>query len=129
MKIRPLLLTSILVLGLSCKNDGIPELNIYKTGNISWREKRPCKIIYIHANDTTALNGNIKFRGGSSSKYYKHSFSLELNNKYPLAELPGDDDWIINANYIDKTFMRHKISYDFFRAMSKKKTLLQNVPM
>ncbi|MFT6782822.1 MAG: spore coat protein CotH, partial [Saprospiraceae bacterium] len=31
---------------------------------------------------------------------------------------PKDDDWILNANYIDKTFMRHKISYDLFRDMN-----------
>ncbi|HKL39285.1 MAG TPA: CotH kinase family protein, partial [Cryomorphaceae bacterium] len=28
-----------------------------------------------------------------------------------------DDDWILNADYIDKTMMRHNISYDIFREM------------
>ena len=64
--------------------------------------------------------GNIKCRGGISSKYNKHSFSLELEKKYSLAKLPIDDDWIINANYIDKTFMRHKICYDIFKEMNSK---------
>lgn len=34
-----------------------------------------------------------------------------------MAGLPKDDDWILNANYIDKTFMRHKISYDLYHDM------------
>jgi len=34
-------------------------------------------------------------------------------------DLATDDDWILNASYIDKTFMRHKLSYDLFREMSE----------
>ena len=41
-----------------------------------------------------------------------------MEDKYSFSKLPHDDDWIINANYIDKTFMRHKISFDLFREMS-----------
>ncbi len=43
---------------------------------------------------------------------------MELNRKYRLAGLTNDDDWILNASYIDKTFLRHKICYDLFRQMS-----------
>ena len=50
-------------------------------------------------------------------RYQKHSYTIDLKGKFPLGNLPRDDDWILNANYIDKTFMRHKLSYDLFRAM------------
>ena len=102
----------------SCKNEEIPLLNIRKDGAIGWKEKEPCVIIYSDNKDEDELIGNIKFRGGVSQKYYKHSFSLELEKKYSFINLPYDDDWIINASYIDKTFMRHKISYDLFREMN-----------
>lgn len=32
--------------------------------------------------------------------------------------MPADDDWILNANYIDKTFLRHVVSYELFRDMN-----------
>ncbi len=50
----------------------------------------------------------------------KMSFALELKDKMKFAGLPKDDDWILNANYIDKTFMRHVLSYELFRAMGEK---------
>ena len=102
----------------SCRNKVIPSLNIKKDGAIGWKKKEPCIIIYSDSENTDERIGKIKCRGGMSSKYYKHSFSLELERKYSFTNLPYDDDWIINANYIDKTFMRHKISYDLFREMS-----------
>jgi hypothetical protein len=96
----------------------LPSLNIKKVGAIGWKVKEPCTIIYVDSDNSVELIGGIKCRGGVSSRYYKHSFSLELESKYPLSNLPNDDDWIINANYIDKTFMRHKISYDLFKEMN-----------
>ena len=116
------------VLLISCKKtlnqstdtEQISFINIIKDGPIGWETKEPCKIIYTNNMETNELAGKIKCRGGVSSKYDKHSFSLELDNKYSLGNLPSDDDWILNANYIDKTFMRHKISYDIFREMNSK---------
>lgn len=35
-----------------------------------------------------------------------------------MVGIAADNDWIINASYIDKTFMRHKLSFDLFREMN-----------
>lgn len=115
-----LLFIVFIIFTVSCKQEILPSINIKKEGAIGWKVKEPCTIIYSDAENMDELSGRIKFRGGVSSRYYKHSFSLELENKYSFANLPIDDDWIINANYIDKTFMRHKISYDLFREMNAK---------
>ncbi len=115
--VKPILIALIAWIVLSCGNEGMPSLNIKKDGAVGWKEKEPCIIIYTDSEHTDELIGKIKCRGGMSRKYYKHSFSLELERKYSFANLPYDDDWIIHANYIDKTFMRHKISYDLFREM------------
>ena len=120
MKVLQTLVLLLMPVFFSCKNKVLPSLNIKKEGAIGWEEKEPCIINYSASKDTSKLTGKIKCRGGISSKYYKHSFSLELDKKQALANLPINDDWIINANYIDKTFMRHKISYDLFREMSSK---------
>jgi hypothetical protein len=108
----------IILFPVSSKQQELPSINIKKDGVIGWEKKEPCTIIYSNAENVDELEGRIKCRGGISSKYNKHSFSLELENKYSFASLPKDDDWILNANYIDKTFMRHKISYDLFREMN-----------
>lgn len=89
-----------------------PALYIYSE-NIGWKLKVKSKIKY----HDEVLFGKVKFRGGMSSKYFKHSFTMELKLDRSIGGLPADDDWILNANYIDKTFQRHKLSYDLFRAM------------
>ena len=63
-------------------------------------------------------HGKIERRGGFSIKFPKHSYEIDLKEDISLAELPVDDDWILNANYIDKTFIRHVLSYELFSSMS-----------
>jgi hypothetical protein len=111
----------------SCKDNKIPSLNIKKDGVIKWDVKEECTLIFQGSRKTDELSGKIKCRGGQSSKYFKHSFSLELENKYSFPNLSKDDDWILNANYIDKTFMRHKISYDLFREMNVKNVASKSI--
>lgn len=110
----------VLLTLLSCNdNNRLPEIDIIKSEEFSWDIKEPCKIIYTFDGQSVEMPAEIKYRGGHSARYDKHSFSLELLKKYRLAGLPKDDDWILNANYIDKTFMRHKISYDLFHNMAE----------
>lgn len=90
------------------------EIRIYTKNGIGWEKKSKCKIVY----QGKKFKGKVKFRGGVSSKYDKHSMTLELKKGRSLGGLPKNDDWILNASYIDKTFQRHKLSYDLFRAMN-----------
>ncbi len=120
MKSIDILFVIFILFTISCKREVLPSMNIITEGEIGWSVKEPCTIEYSDTENRSELLGRIKFRGGMSSKYYKHSFSLELENKYSFVNLPIDDDWILNANYIDKTFMRHKISYDLFCEMNTK---------
>ena len=111
------ILIGILTL-LSCNDrNQLPIMDIKKQGEFSWEEKEECVIFYTFDGESVEMPADIKYRGGHSARYAKHSFSLELVKKYQLAGLPKDDDWILNANYIDKTFMRHKISYDLYNDM------------
>jgi hypothetical protein len=103
----------------------LPQLMIHTNTQIGREEKTACKVLYIENGDTIAVAGKIKYRGASSGKYPKHSFSLELKNKQILGQLPADKDWILNASYIDKTFMRHKLCYELFREMNPKHIVAQ----
>jgi len=116
---RSLLLFALFTCSCTEKKD-IPDYYLHTKQPLNWEEKQPCELSFSDSDDGLVLRGKFKLRGGSSSKYFKHSFSLELEDKHKLAGLHKDDDWILNANYIDKTFMRHKISYDLFRQMNSK---------
>ena len=99
--------------------DQFPELRINDRGTVTWKEKGECEIIYCSEGDSIVIPAHAKFRGSISSRYAKHSYSVEFESKISFGNIPADDDWVINANYIDKTFMRHKISYDLFNQMGK----------
>ena len=88
------------------------ELHIFSE-NIGWDQKVKAKFVY----KGETVFGKVKFRGGISSKYDKHSMTVEFKPDLPIAGLPADDDWILNASYVDKTFQRHKLSFDIFRKM------------
>ncbi|MCB9195998.1 MAG: CotH kinase family protein [Flavobacteriales bacterium] len=93
-----------------------PYLNIITNTDIPWDHKDSCSIKFDNG---FIINGKIKCRGGISSKYYKHSYSLELDLDTSLFEgFHVDNDLIINAGYIDKTFYRHQLSFDIFRSLS-----------
>ena len=113
-----LLLLSLCLLVISCNNDDLPILEIETKETIQWVYKIPCNIRYIDDGSSKEYKASIKSRGGSSKRFFKHSYRIEFNNKIGLANLPKDDDWILNASYIDKTFMRHKICYDIFKQMN-----------
>ena len=98
--------------------NSIPIINIKVSESILFDEKLECEALYIDNGDTLLLPANIKCRGGMSSKYGKHSYAIEFSDSIKICGIEADDDWVLNANYIDKTFQRHKLNYDLFRQMN-----------
>ncbi|MDF1698477.1 MAG: CotH kinase family protein [Saprospiraceae bacterium] len=117
---RFLFYTLIFTIGLGCKDYAFPSLDIQKEVPFSWKEKEECMVVFNYEGQSVEMPAAIKYRGGISAQYKKNSFSLELEKKYKFFDFPKDDDYILNANYIDKTFMRHKLNYDLFQAMGPK---------
>lgn len=113
-----ILLPGILLLCCTHKTKiELPKIYITTEEVIPWEYYLSCELAYVTDLDSLNLTGKVKCRGGISSKYYKHSYSLKLSEPYALCDLPANKSWIFNASYIDKTFMRHKICYDLFRMM------------
>lgn len=117
---------TVTVMILHSKNNGcrlkkdarqLPVIHISTNDVIPWEGKTPCSVTVISDNDSTIWHGKVKYRGGISAKYAKRSYSLKLKESHALCGLPESRTWIINASYIDKTFMRHKLCYDLFRQM------------
>ena len=59
----------------------------------------------------------IEIRGHSSQMFEKKQYGVETRDssgndiKVSLLGLPEESDWVLNASYIDKTFMRNVITY------------------
>ncbi|NND76969.1 MAG: CotH kinase family protein [Flavobacteriales bacterium] len=96
-----------------------PTFDLKHEEPIGWNKKKACTLEIDGESGKTILGARAKLRGGFSAKFYKHSFTIELESGQSLLGLPINDDWILNANYIDKTMMRHKLAYDIFRDMAE----------
>ncbi|MEM7105151.1 MAG: CotH kinase family protein [Bacteroidota bacterium] len=103
--------------------DTISKLVIYKPLSTFRADKRTfCELTYIDKNQDTlfhCLRGKIRFRGNTSLYFDKKSFSLKLDSAFAMEGFPAHRTWIINASYIDKTFLRNKVSYDLFNTYSE----------
>ena len=95
----------------------LPIITIATEDSLDWDDYVSGSFVYHNMGDSSELKGKVKFRGGFSSRYPKHSYALKLKEKFSLCGLPANKNWVLNASYIDKTFMRHKLCYDLFRMM------------
>lgn len=114
--IRYFLLSCLL---LSCaKSQRIDRLNFSIDSAIT--DEEYCDLHLSIGEDPTpsTYKGKVKKIGGFSKKFPKRSFIIHLDSPISIAQLPARNDWILNASYIDKTFIRHRFSFDLFRSMS-----------
>ena len=115
---RIILFAIVDIMLVQCKSNEPYEILIASDGEIGWK-KEYCEISY---GNLTYL-AEIKCRGGYSSKFEKHSYTIDFNDKIELGGLPKAKKYILNANYIDKTFMRHVLCYDLYREMNPAKNV------
>ena len=85
--------------------------------------KVPCasKINYPKGSDSTntsPLPGVVRFHGATSQGYPKKSFGVTLDAPASLAGMRASAHWVLQAAYVDRSLMRHKLSYDLFRSLS-----------
>jgi spore coat protein CotH len=83
--------------------------------------KVPCTVKILspgQTNTPSPLTGVARFHGATSQGYEKKSFGLTLDNPAGLAGLSESAHWVLNAAFVDRSLMRHKLSYDLFRALS-----------
>lgn len=115
---KKIVIIFLFVLVLSSCRKRIPLVSISSDGEIAWHEKRPVELIIQETNfSEKTYQAGVKYRGGVSAQFSKNSLTVEFSKKVSFGNIPKDDDWIFNASYIDKTFMRSKICSDLFLAM------------
>ncbi|GEO06875.1 hypothetical protein AAE02nite_45390 [Adhaeribacter aerolatus] len=70
-------------------------------------------------------NGGIQIKGRGNSTWYsmpKKPYKIKLNQKAPLLNMPADREWVLLANYSDKTLMRNYVSFELSRRLGLKYT-------
>ncbi|MEI7730327.1 MAG: CotH kinase family protein [Verrucomicrobiota bacterium] len=72
----------------------------------------------VISGQTNVIQGTSRIHGGTSRSYPKKSYNLALTNAVPLLDFRPSAHWILNAAYIDRSLMRHKLGYDLFRSLS-----------
>jgi len=119
----------ILVLVISCSIyyynnfyfniNSLTKIYLFHNNTIPFREKDTVYMSY-RSNDPKIKHFykkqiRAKKRGGITEKVPKKNYTIELHKNFPLAGLPSDDDWILAGSFIEKSFLRHKLSFDLYR--------------
>jgi spore coat protein CotH len=60
----------------------------------------------------------VRIRGATSQVYEKKSYALTLESPAQWLGMRKSTQWILNAAAVDRSLMRHKLSYDLFRSLS-----------
>jgi hypothetical protein len=77
----------------------------------------------------------IEIRGSSSQSFPKKSYGFEMWNSLmqtvdtSLLGMPSESDWILNANYSDKTFCRNTLAYQTWMNMGHYATRYKHVEL
>jgi spore coat protein CotH len=101
----------------------LPVIFLRAEKPIGSSEKTPCTLqVLCPAKSetciTNTLGGVVRIHGASSQGYPKKSFAITLDAPAKLLDLRQGKHWILNAAYVDRSLMRHKLSYDLFRSLS-----------
>lgn len=96
------------------KIDAMMRIVYHGIGNTHYRNEP--------ANDYDGHIG-IEWRGSSSQSWSKKQYAVETrdengnNNNVSLMGLPEENDWVLNAPFLDRSFMRNVLSYDLSRRL------------
>ncbi len=99
---------------------GLPIVDFFSEEAIPYDHKMDIEWRFKGSQTHWNGKGKMRRRGGLSASYPKHSYTLKLKKNTQIGNFPSGNEWIFNANFIDKTFMRHKVCYDLFRQMNKR---------
>ncbi|HRI15271.1 MAG TPA: CotH kinase family protein [Verrucomicrobiota bacterium] len=101
----------------------LPTIFLEAKEPIVSERKVPCSVKMVFppgsgSASTGALAGVVRIHGATSQMYPKKSFGLTLTTPVPWLGLRESQHWVLMAAAVDRSLMRHKLSYDLFRALS-----------
>jgi spore coat protein H len=109
----------------SFKPDFEPNLPVFvltARGSIDKAQKTLCTLSRIvpgapQPGVSNSWAGEVKLHGGVSVGFPKNSYGITLAVPARLLDLRESTHWVLNAAFIDRSLMRHKLSYDLFRSL------------
>ncbi|MBL9169206.1 MAG: CotH kinase family protein [Verrucomicrobiales bacterium] len=101
----------------------LPRVLLRSEEPVASDRRVPCRVQWVFppglgSGRTGELAGTIKFHGASSQAYPKKSFALTLDQPVSWLGMRTHAHWVLNAAFVDRSLMRHKLSYDLFRSLS-----------
>jgi hypothetical protein len=105
----------------------LPIIHLEAKEQIVSERKVPCTVRMVmpqgaESENTGVLPGVVRIHGASSQMYPKKSFAITLAAPGRWLGMRESKQWVINAAFVDRSLMRHKLSYDLFRALSAGET-------
>jgi hypothetical protein len=115
--------TSQAGIALSHSEPNLPIIHLEAKEQIVSERKVPCSVRLVlptgaEPGNTGVLAGVVRIHGASSQMYPKKSFAITLAAPVRWLGMRESAHWVINAAFVDRSLMRHKLSYDLFRALS-----------
>lgn len=101
----------------------LPIIHLEAKEAIVPERKVPCSVRMVlpkggETGNTGGLSGVVRSHGASSQGYPKKSFAVTLDKPVRWLGMRETAHWVLNAAFVDRSLMRHKLSYDLFRALS-----------
>jgi hypothetical protein len=103
-------------------SSSLPALHLHTDSkSVTNTQKGDCFIELVLGDKSQWLvEGKVKTRGIMAGilKYEKKSYSIKFKKKQGILGLTASKEYVLNASYTDKTFMRNHLAYAFFRRSS-----------
>src|SRR5436190_24124674 len=95
----------------------IPMVHLEVREAIAADQRVPCTLRLAYPQSVTsgltnALPAVVRYHGATSQAYAKKSFGVTLDAPVSILRMRTNAHWILNAAYIDRSLMRHKLAYD-----------------
>ena len=103
----------------------VPGIFIEAKDAIAADKKVPCTMQVVmpegnkDAGEAVTRDATMRIRGASSQGFPKKSFAVSLESPAEMLGMTSRAHWILNAAYIDRSLMRHKLGYDLFRSLAR----------
>lgn len=108
-----LVYTGLPVVYLTTENNNpIVSKDIYLNGNIKIFPSQNISVSVFNAPT------QIKGRGNTTWLMPKKPYKIKLNTKASLLGMPSDKEWVLLANYADKTLMRNYLAFECSNRLS-----------
>jgi hypothetical protein len=96
----------------------LPVIRLEAKEPIVSDRKVACSLRMSLPSGMTAVSGVVRTRGGVSLGAPKKSYGLTLDTPVAWLGLQESRHWVLNAAFIDRSLMRHKVSYDLFLSLA-----------